>query len=383
MASFAEWEQIKLLGEGGQSQVFLVRRPSRVKERADSIREISQSNPWAPIVDEVDRERPGRLAAAILNYARTEVPSELGALKVFKIRIAGPEGEQRAIDRLSGEIAILRGGRTGLPRLLDENGAERWMVTEFFPSGTLEDNTEEYKGKPALALRAFRSLVETVASLHKDGIVHRDIKPANVFIRRPDHLVLGDFGIVFLPDIEARLTRTGERVGPWDYMPQWADLGERLENVRTNFDVYMLGKLLWCLVAGRLRLPREYHRRQEFDLLRIFPNDPDMHLLNKISDRCIVEDPNTCLESAQELLPLIDETIAILQRGGQLIANEVPRPCRVCGKGIYRRGGLGANQPDAIYLRAYKLARQSYDIDTIISVRPFTCDACGHVEFFK
>jgi hypothetical protein len=44
-------------------------------------------------------------------------------------------------------------------------------------------------------------------------------------------------------------------------MPQWGDLGERLEHVQPNFDVYMLGKLLWCMVSGRLKLPREYHKK--------------------------------------------------------------------------------------------------------------------------
>ncbi|MEI4884253.1 hypothetical protein Q8G49_29240, partial [Klebsiella pneumoniae] len=84
----------------------------------------------------------------------------------------------------------------------------------------------------------------------------RDIKPANVFVGSADDLILGDFGIVYLPEQPERVTRTLERVGPLEYMPVWADLGERLEKVEPNFDVYMLGKLLWCMVAGKLKLPR-------------------------------------------------------------------------------------------------------------------------------
>jgi len=83
------------------------------------------------------------------------------------------------------------------------------------------------------------------------------------------------------------LTRTHERVGPRDYMPQWADLGERHEKVQANFDVYMLGKLLWCLLVGRLKLPREYHRRPGFDLTSIFPKDMHVHLINSILDKCL------------------------------------------------------------------------------------------------
>jgi hypothetical protein len=39
MANRSDWEQIEPLGEGGQSQVFLVRRPNRGQERAASIRQ--------------------------------------------------------------------------------------------------------------------------------------------------------------------------------------------------------------------------------------------------------------------------------------------------------------------------------------------------------
>jgi serine/threonine protein kinase len=71
-----------------------------------------------------------------------------------------------------------------LPKLLGSNVDERWMVTEYFPNGTLEDHLLEYRGNPALALEAFRSVVKTASLIHKEGIVHRDFKPANIFCRR-------------------------------------------------------------------------------------------------------------------------------------------------------------------------------------------------------
>jgi serine/threonine protein kinase len=297
-------------------------------------------------------------------------------MKVFKLREAGAEAEQEAVERLKGEIAILRENRPGLLKLLDLNEAERWIVTEFFPGGTVEEHLANYQGRPAPALRALRSLVDTVALLHKEHKIHRDIKPANVFIRKHDQLVLGDFGIVYLPDLGDRVTRTGERVGPRDYMPQWADLGERHEKVQPNFDVYMLRKLLWCMVAGRLRLPREYHRRLGFNLTQMFPNDPDMHIVNSIVDRCVVEEAGDCLESAQQLLPILDESLAILDRGGQLLSDGVPRPCRVCGKGHYRLESLPPGTAGASKVNLSMAGMP-------IVVRLFICDNCGHVELFR
>lgn len=94
-----------------------------------------------------------------------------------------------------------------MPKLLDHNVEERWIVTEYFSRGTVEDNLGLYQGNPVLTLLAFQSLVDTVVTLHAEGIVHRDIKPANVFVRDDAKLVLGDFGIVYVPDLPARLTR--------------------------------------------------------------------------------------------------------------------------------------------------------------------------------
>lgn len=258
-----QWERIRQLGRGGQSDVFLVRSPVRVAQRASYLQTIRTAQ---------DQDKRADLAEAIWSYARPDSLPELGAMKLFKIR--GDGGEQHALDRLKREMQVLQQNRPGLPKLLGASESERWMVTEYFPRGTVEDNISLYKGKPALALKAFLCLVNTVALLHDEDIVHRDIKPANVFVRQDDELVLGDFGIVYLPDQPVRLTHTNESVGPHDYMPPWTDVGGRLENVHTNFDVYMLGKLLWCMVSGRLLLQREWFRRPQNDVCSMFRHDP-------------------------------------------------------------------------------------------------------------
>ena len=209
--------------------------------------------------------------------------------------------------------------------------------------------------------------------MHKGNYVHRDIKPANVFIKG-NGLILGDLGIVFVPGQPDRLTVTDERVGPRDYMPQWADLGQRLENVHTNFDVYMLGKLLWCMVTGRLKLPREWYRRPPYDVTALFPNDPSMRIVNAILDKCVVEEPQDCLKSAQELLEIVDENLANLERGLPLVdpSGKLTLPCRVCGKGFYREHAT-------VHLPAFdSMSRQT----SPVFVRLFVCNVCAHYEMF-
>jgi serine/threonine protein kinase len=196
MEKRAAWEVIEPLGAGGQSEVFLARNPERQSERANCLEGIRSA---------LDGDKRAELAVAIWSYARPDLPSELGALKVFKIP---PSEEYEAIERLKNEIAALSQNRPGLPKLLGSNVLERWIVTEYFPERTLEHSPTRYRGKTALALKAFRSLVQTVAELHKDGHVHRDIKPANVFVRSSGELVLGDFGIVYVPNAAERVTLT-------------------------------------------------------------------------------------------------------------------------------------------------------------------------------
>src|SRR5207237_8698689 len=101
---------------------------------------------------------------------------------------------------------VLSKSRDGLLKLLDSSETEHWIVTEYFPKGSLEKQISTFRGKPLVALKTFQSLVKTVASLHRDEIVHRDIKPANVFMREDADMVLGDFGIVYLPDDVERIS---------------------------------------------------------------------------------------------------------------------------------------------------------------------------------
>lgn len=371
------WERIRPLGSGGQSDVFLVRSPERTAERANCLNTIRKA---------LDEDKRAELADAIHSYAHTESPDELGALKIFKIppetetAPAPRSDEYEAVERLTNEILVLRQGRPGLPRVLDSNLKQRWIVTEFFPEGTLEQHAQKFRGNTRSALRAFRSLVNTVASLHKEGYVHRDIKPANVFVRKDDQLVLGDFGIVYVPTAAERITLTGERVGPRDYMPPWANLGARHEKVEPCFDVYMLGKLLWSMVDGRIFLPREYHDRPDFDLTTTFPGEPDMFLINRVLRNCIVEAPNKCLSSAQDLLLMVDTILRALELGGQLLSEDVPRPCHVCGNGFYRPPELRKHTSTAgIQLW---MSGGGTDIE-VLGVQVFCCDKCGHVQFFQ
>lgn len=370
-AKIDDWQVIGQLGSGGQSIVSLVRSSKRKAERDQLLQSILRFRTIPP--GGLDAEE---FAESIHKFTRPDEVSELGALKQFRIR----GSEQQAINRLEQEVTILQQNRRGLPTLLDANVPERWMVTEYFPEKTLDANYSLYRGNSALALTAFLSLVETVEALHREKIIHRDIKPANIFLRSPRELVLGDFGIVFLPDRPNRITFSNESVGPYDYMPPWADLGGRLDKIEPSFDVYMLGKLLWCMVSGRLRLPREWFKQSEYDVTVMFEDDPHMHMVNKVLEKCLVEDPKSCI-STSALLLLTRNFVSAIEHGGQLLGEGVPRRCRICGLGHYQQIQVRAGDPTGL-IRLWHTSGGATDI-THLPVRSFVCDSCGHIQFFK
>ena len=166
------------------------------------------------------------------------------------------------------------------------------MVTALQPGRTLADSLQSYSGKPLEALRAFRPLIAAVAALHEVGVVHRDIKPGNIFVADDGHLVLGDFGIAFFEDGRERLTETFERVGTRDWMAPWANLGVRIDDVKPTFDVFPLGKVLWCMVSGQRLLPLWYFDDQKYNQYRLttlLPGVPHLDTINDILRRCVVQ----------------------------------------------------------------------------------------------
>jgi len=312
-----------------------------VRERNECLEKIKNTVIRLTGIHQADEKSlaAANLSKASFEYSRPERPDELGALKRFNIREDDPNA-QKAVARFKREVEVLGGLREpGILQLLQANAEERWMITEYHPGGTLAGQPRRYKGSVLAALEAFRPLVASVAGLHAVGVVHRDIKPSNLFVAADGRLVLGDFGIVYFEDDrQERLTDTFERVGARDWMAPWADTGVRIDDVKLSFDVFSPGKVLWSMVSGRPRLPLWYYARDEHNVEKLFPGEPNMAVINVVLKRCVVENERDCLPTAKELQECVDEWLRTLRGGGQLLEDGAPRYCQTCGKGRYPRG---------------------------------------------
>ena len=378
MGSLSDYEVLKPLGQGGQSRVSLVRLPERQLERSKSFKTVDEFFSRTP-----NQEWNLALAVALGNLARPDTPQELAALKEFVPRAPNVDAENSAEKRLQNEIKVLKTAHPGFLKLIDYNESERWIVTEFCENGTLDTKLHMFKGKAFEALSAFLPLVRSVAQLHEQKIVHRDIKPQNIFMGSKCDLLLGDFGLVFLPDQGERISGTGESVGPKDFMPPWIFLEDMPGPINPTFDVYMLGKVLWCMISGKMRLPREHHRTQNFDLARLFPDDPHMHAINFILDSTVVENEKDCKASASELLEMVEGHLRVIRRGGQMLRDGIPRFCRVCGLGQYHPALQAEGAHTTTALQFSKVVNGVMDRVGGFTMAAFSCDYCGHIQFFK
>ncbi len=386
MSSFDGWEPIqdsgdppreKILGRGGQGTVYLVRSPERVQQRRRAAEELRKQLSEATAKIQHRDVDFSRFAQTITSLGATDPSTSLGALKHFNIKSGDQQEDEQAIGRLKAEVqalSALRNNRSVL-KLLHANVSERFIVTEYHPSGTLDKHLNRYRGNALAALEAFSPLVDAVWEIHKQQIIHRDIKPENIFVAESGELVLGDFGIVFFQESSGdRLTRTVERVGSHEWMPPWAYPRVRLEagEVGAALDLFPLAKILWSMIAGRNGFPFWEHRRDETNLERLFPRDPAMPLVNRILDKYVVREQVECDLSAYTFRARVDDLIRQLKgnAGGSRLIESSTWPCGVCAAGVYKQ--ISASIPGII--PGPGAERIPFSV--------YKCDNCGNAQLF-
>lgn len=126
-------------------------------------------------------------------------------------------------------------------------------LAERIEAGTL--------GRLGARLDIFRKVCDAIAYAHDCGVVHRDLKPSNVMVGRFGEVQVVDWGLARVsgePDSDDRIdvlhgsddrTRVGSISGTPMFMAPEQGVVDGTIDERT--DVYGLGRLLACLLAGR------------------------------------------------------------------------------------------------------------------------------------
>jgi serine/threonine protein kinase len=92
---------------------------------------------------------------------------------------------------------------------------------------------------------------------------------------------VSDFGICLIADRPTRHTETGEVVGPVVFMAPELEGGGQLD-VTVDADIYSLGKVIYYMLTGGVRLPRE---NLEELFARAHPHDTERRDVGRQPDR--------------------------------------------------------------------------------------------------
>jgi eukaryotic-like serine/threonine-protein kinase len=170
------------------------------------------------------------------------------------LKLLGPGADPARFEREAHAVATL--ADPNICRLYDygEEAGRPFMVLEFLPGGTLEEQLvpgEPYPDDETEELA--RELASGLAHAHARGLVHRDLKPANVLFDEEGRAKIADFGIARLGGART-LTETGTLLGTAAYIsPEQA----QAQPATPASDVYSFGVILYRLLSGRLPFEAE------------------------------------------------------------------------------------------------------------------------------
>ncbi|MCU7729112.1 AAA family ATPase [Actinoplanes sp. KI2] len=232
------------------------------------------------------------------NVLRQSAPDGTGPL-ICK-RALGPG----AVRRIDHERSVLRhlAGIAGIPRLAARQGRQ------FL---TLDDHGGPTPPGLRLPVRRLvevaRRLADTVAAVHRAGVLHRDITPANLVIPESGRPLLIDFDLaVVVGDGPGGSAPPDEPLGTLGYLPP-EQTGRLRRPVDRRSDLYGLGATLYALATGAAPFPGDDPLEVVRDtLVRVppVPADRDPRIPRRLSEiitRLLAKDPDLRYQSAEAL----------------------------------------------------------------------------------
>eukprot|EP01125_Pyxidicula_operculata_P002953 TRINITY_DN1295_c0_g1_i1.p1 TRINITY_DN1295_c0_g1~~TRINITY_DN1295_c0_g1_i1.p1 ORF type:complete len:450 (+),score=85.90 TRINITY_DN1295_c0_g1_i1:491-1840(+) len=197
-ALLSRYERLKVIGSGGFSTVYLVRKTDTKKYMAMKV-----------IMDGAQKKK--NLAQETLILARVNHP--------FLIKMHCTFQTEQAV----------------------------YFVMDFVNGGSLYYHLKKDHGFPEERTRFYTAeIVCGIEYLHQTGIVYRDLKPENILLSHEGHIVLTDFGLS-KSQIYGDEARTTTRCGTPQYVAPEVVIGEEYTK---SVDWWSLGAVLYEMMFG-------------------------------------------------------------------------------------------------------------------------------------
>ncbi len=206
----------------------------------------------------------GMLGMSLAGYTLTRLLGEGGMGRVFLGERDGQGFHQKVAvkvlpaqwatgelrDRFQQECGILcRLEHPNLPRFIDGGVSEQghsYLVMEYIDGAPIGEAVKSQSKERKAAL--FLQVCEAVRFAHRHLVIHRDIKPGNILVNTHGRVILLDFGIARVLDLEAKDDQTAVR----RLTPRYASPEQlRGEPLTTGSDVYSLGAVLYEILNDR------------------------------------------------------------------------------------------------------------------------------------
>ncbi len=193
----------------------------------------------------------GQGGTAVVYLARDARHGRDVAIKVLDPALTGAVGAQRFLREIETAAGLVH------PHILTVHDSGRvgellYYVMPHIAGESLKDRIRRAGAlTPAESLRIARDVADALAHAHARGVVHRDIKPANILLTDAGHAWVADFGIARAMKVVADSfsTASGVFVGTPMYMSPEQAAGDGTVDGRS--DLYSLGCVLYEMLTGR------------------------------------------------------------------------------------------------------------------------------------
>ncbi len=315
------------------------------------------------IIEEIARGGMG-----VVYKAQHKTLKRIVALKVLKSADGASDEDIKRFIQEAKAAAVLKHPNIVPIHNFDVYRGLHFFTMDFIDGQPLDRILETGPLPPYKACELLKTIAESIAYAHNQGIIHRDIKPGNVIIDKDGQPILTDFGLAVNLTTEAdegRMTKSGAIMGTLPYISPEQASG-KLEQIGPLSDIYSLGALFYEMITGR----PPFQGMTQFELLQQivnhYPPSPRKQIprLSKDIDtiilKCLFKEPARRYQSATELA---EDCAAFLH--GDIIKARPSSLFYKLQRKILRHPGLSILLGSLILISIFTLLVLNYAQDTI------------------